>query len=105
MRQIQAELREGDLQPSVAREHLLTLSALHGNCLEEILQADAAYNYILLKHLDANEAANRAKIRAQTSPEYTRAQEARNTRTLVEEMTRSLKYFLRSQEEELRLSR
>jgi len=105
VRQIQAELLAGDLDPSTARAHLLTLSSLHGNCLEEIREADAVYAAVLLKHLEANEAANRAKIRAETTPEYQRKHEARDTRELVQEMTRSLKYFLRSQEEEMRLSR
>lgn len=105
VRSIQAELAKGALEPDAAREHLIQLTALLGNCLQEIREADAAYAHVLLSHLDSSEKANRAKIRAETTHEYRRKQEARDTRTLVEEMARSLKYYLRSQEEEMRLSR
>lgn len=101
---IQGDLRTGALEPDMAREHLIQLTALLGNCLQEIRDADAAYAHVLLAHLESSEKANRAKIKAETSPEYQRKQEARDTRTLVEEMARSLKYYLRSQEEEMRLS-
>lgn len=102
---IQSELLIGALEPDQAREHLLTLSALYGNCLQAIREADAAYAVVLLGYLDTAESANRAKIRAETSEEYRRRQEARDTEKLVQEMTRSLKYYLRSQEEEMRLAR
>lgn len=105
VRRIQAELRQGALEPDSAREHLITLSALYGNCLDEIREADAAYAEVLLANLESSEKANRAKIRAEISPEFRRKQEARDTKTLVEEMVRALKYYLRSQEEEMRLAR
>lgn len=105
VRKIQGELRQGGLEPDTAREHLITLTALMGNCLQEIREADAAYAIVLLAHLDSSEKANRAKIRAETSPEFQRKQEARDTKTLVEEMVRALKYYLRSLEEEMRLAR
>lgn len=102
---IQRELRTGALEPDQARESLIQLTALLGNCLQEIREADAEYSVVLLAHLESSEKANRAKIRAETSPEFARKQEARDTRTLVEEMSRALKYYLRSQEEEMRLAR
>ena len=102
---IHREILAGDLQPERARSLLLRLSALTGNVLEEIREADAEYAVVLLGLLRSSEAANRAKIEAETRPEYQRKQEARNTREVVQEMARSLKYFLRSQEEEARLSR
>ena len=105
VRRIQGELRVGALEPDQAREHLIALTALLGNCLQEIREADADYAHVLLAHLESSEKANRAKIRAEISPEYQRKQEARDTRELVQEMARSLKYYLRSQEEELRLAR
>lgn len=102
---IQGELRQGALEPDQAREYLITLTALMGNCLQEIREADAAYAVVLLAHLESAEKANRAKIRAETSPEYLRKQEARDTRTLVEEMARALKYYIRSLSEEMQLAR
>jgi hypothetical protein len=81
------------------------MTALMGNVNDEIRQADHAYAVVLLRFLEADEAANRAKIRAETSLEYLRRREARDTKELVVELVRSLKYQLRAAEEEMRLSR
>lgn len=102
---IQADLRDGDPTPERARDYLTELSALYGNVLSEQLHADAAYNVVLLKYLDTDEAAARAKIRAECSPEYLRAREAANTLKLVTKMTSALSAMLRSLSEEMRLSR
>jgi hypothetical protein len=94
-----------ELPPSRAAELLVRLSSLLGNCLQEIREADHEYSLVLLGHLEKDEAANRAKIRAETSEEFLRKREARDLKELVLEMSRSLKYLLRSHEEEMRLSR
>lgn len=105
VREMQKEIREAeDLQPDRASELLNRLTALTGNCNDEIREADAGYNAVLLGYLDADEAANRAKIRAATTPEYQRMREARDTKELTIELVRSLKYFLRSKYEEMRLT-
>ena len=101
----QLEMRKDDLPPSRARELLVQLSSLYGNCLDEVREADHAYAVILLKFLDSDEAASRAKIRAETSLEYLRKTEASNTLKLVLESIRSLKVMLRSIDEEMRLAR
>ena len=101
----QVELRDGEVLPARARQLLVSLSSLLGNCNEEIRAADAAYAAVLLAELDAGGKANRAKIAAECSPEYARKQEAKNTHALVVEMIRSLKYLMRSVEEEMRLAR
>jgi hypothetical protein len=59
----------------------------------------------LLHFLDSEKKANRARIRAEISPEYRRKQEARDTKELIVELARSLKYFLRAKAEELQMSR
>ncbi len=106
VRSMQQEIRDTpDLLPGRAAELLLKLTALLGNVLDEIREADHAYAVVLLQYLDADEAANRAKIRAETSLPFVRKQEARDTKELVIEMVRSLKYFLKSKEEEMRLAR
>lgn len=100
----QHEVRTTDLAPSRAADLLLKLTALMGNCNEEIREADSAYAEILLMALESSEKANRARIRAETTPAYRRKREARDTKELVTELVRSLKYMLRSAEEEMRLS-
>lgn len=102
---IQTEMRKDDLPPSRAREMLVQLSSLYGNCLDEVREADHAYSVVLLRFLDADEAANRAKIRAETSLEYLRKREADNTLKLVLESIRSLKTMLRSLDAEMSLQR
>lgn len=102
---MQREIRDTELQPSRAADLLGKLTALIGNCNDEIREADIAYNICLLGHLQQEERANRAKIHAEISPEYQRAREAKDTKELVVELVRSLKYMIRSAEEEMRLSR
>ena len=104
VRSIQDKLRPGcELLPHDAAEYRLNLAALLGSCLQEILDADIAYNRVLLQHLDGSEAASRAKIRAECTPKFQRRQEARNTKELVVEMSRALNKFLDSQRDEMRL--
>ncbi len=106
VRQIQVEVRDAsDLMPSRAAELLTKLTALMGNCNDEIREADQQYAVCLLGHLQQEAKANRARICAEISPEYQRKREARDTKELVIELVRSLKYFLKAKEEEMRLSR
>lgn len=102
VRAMQTEMRHPGLLPERAREILVQLSSLYGNCLDEMREADHAYSVVLLQCLDANEAANRAKIRAQISPEYQRKREASDIAELVLESIRSIKVVLKSLESEMR---
>src|SRR3954467_14060504 len=106
VRLIQVEIRDQpDLQPDRAAELLNKLTALLGNLNEEIRIADAEFATVLLQHLDSEEAANRAKIRAETTPAYARKREARDTKELAIELIRSLKYFLKAKQDEYQMSR
>lgn len=106
VRQYQREIQQtADLMPDRAAELLNKLTALMGNCNDEIREADSIYAGVLLGFLDSEEKANRATIRAETSAEYQRKREARDTKELVVELSRSLKYFLKAKSEELQLSR
>lgn len=102
---IQKELRDGGLTPDLARESLVTLTALLGNVHDEQREADHEYKLVLLGCLQGDEAANRARIRAEVTPQYQRAREAKDTFTLVQEMIRSCRAYLRSLDEEMRLAR
>lgn len=102
----QREIQQtSDLLPDRAAELLMQLSALVGNVLDEIREADSEYAVTLLHFLDTEKKANRAKIRAEISPEFRRVREARDTQKLIEELTRSLKYFLRAKSEEMQMAR
>jgi hypothetical protein len=105
VRTIQIEVRDTpDLQPDRAAELLNKLAALLGNCSEEVLNADMAFATVLLRCLESDEAANRAKIRAETTSEYRRKREARDVRELAIELIRSLKFYLKAKQDELHYS-
>ena len=101
----QKEIRDTDLQPERAAELLTKLTALMGNTNDAIRECDAAYAVVLLNCLEREEKANRAKIRAEISPEYARKREARDAKELVIELVRSLRHYLRCLQEEMRLAR
>jgi hypothetical protein len=104
IRNMQREIRDGsDLSMDRAAELLTKLTALLGNVNDEIRQADADYAGVLLQHLETEEAVNRAKVRAELSPEYQRKREARDLKELTVELIRGLKFYLRSKQDELRL--
>jgi hypothetical protein len=103
--EIQGEIAKGNLMPARAAELLTQLSALLGNISEEITQCDYEYNLVLLQFLENEAKANRAKIKAEVSKEYLAKRRAYNTRDLAIELIRSLKYFLRAQEQEMREGR
>lgn len=105
IRGIQVQLRDGALTPDMARESLVELTALYGNVLDECREADHAYGKVLLGYLEAESKANRARIKAEATDEYQRVKTARDTKELVLEMVRSCKVYLRSLDEEMRLSR
>ncbi len=106
VRSSQREIQQtADLLPDRAAELLMQLTALMGNVNDEIREADSEYAITLLHYLDSEAKANRARIRAEISPEFRRKQEARDTKELIIELTRSLKYFLRAKSDELQMAR
>lgn len=102
IQKIQKHLRDGALTPDMARESLVQLTALLGNVNDAQRAADHDYKVVLLKAYESEETANRAKIRAETSPEYQLARETHDTEKLVIEMIRSLKAYMKSLDEEMR---
>ena len=102
---IQRDILAGAVTPEQSRQWLITLTALLGNVTDEQRVADHDYKLVLLGCLQGDEAANRARIRAEVTPQYQRAREAKDTADLVLEMIRSCKVFTRSLDEEMRLAR
>lgn len=98
------ELANKELLTERAAELLIRLSALLGNLNDTILQSDIAYNRILLKYLEEEKKANRARIKANITPEYELMKKAKNAEKVVLEIIRNLKYFLREKENEKRQS-
>lgn len=102
---IQKALRDTEMSPALARESLVTLTALLGNVNDEQRKADSDYKLVLLDCMRTESKANRARIVAETTPAYHRAREAKDTAMLVLEMVRSCRTYLKSLDEEMRLAR
>lgn len=102
---IQAQLAHGALTPDLARESLVKLTALLGNVHDLQRAADHDYKLVLLGCMKGQKAAARARIEAETTPQYDAARKAGDLAKLVIETIRSLKHYMRSLEEEARLAR
>ena len=102
---IQHEVRAGGLTPLRAADLQAQLSALHGNISEEMTAADCEYADVLLTYMKSEAKANRAKIAAETSPQYRRKREAKDTLKLGEAMSTALRALVRAQTEEMRMTR
>ena len=101
---IQKSLRDGALTPDLTRESLVVLTALLGNVGDELREADVAYKHVLRAAFETEGKANRARLVADTSPEYERMRTAKDTERLVQQMIVSCRAYLRSLDEEMRLS-
>ena len=97
------ELLSGEVSPERARHLLNRLSALLSNTINEIREADAEFAVVYLHCLETCEAANRAKIQAECTPEYKRKREAQDTKKIAELLISSLKYQIKSLSDEMRL--
>ena len=102
---IQKQLRDGALTPDLTRESLVTLTALLGNVNAELMTADLEYKHVLRAAYESEQKANRARMVAETSVQYARMREAKDTRELVIEMIRSCRAYVRSLDEEMRLAK
>lgn len=100
-----AEILSGDLTPHRASEIEQQLTALLGNILDEQRIADSCYAEVYAAALREEKKANRAKVMAETSPQYLRKREVQDTHTLAVEMIRSMRGLVRMATEELRLTR
>jgi hypothetical protein len=100
---IHKRMLAGYATPHEAAEDLVQATALMANVQKEVREADHAYAVVLLRFLDADEAAARARIRAETSLEYLRKREARDMGTFLEETVRTLKTLVKLEESQMRM--
>ena len=105
MKKIQGELRDGALTQDLTRESLMMLTALLGNVTDELRDADIAYKLVLRTAFETEGKANRARLIAETSREYRRMREAKDTEKSVEQMIVTCRAYMRSLDSEMRLTR
>lgn len=101
---MQVEIRDtNDIPPSRASELLMKLTALLGNVRDELRKREGEYHGIKLEAYRQEKTANRAKLLAETSSQYTAYREAQDTLRTANDLVGSLKYYLRNAEAEMRL--
>jgi hypothetical protein len=100
---IHKRMLAGYATPHDAAEDLVQATALMANVHKDVREADHAYAVVLLRFLDADEAAARARIRAETSLEYLRKREAKDMGTFLEETVRTLKTLVKLEESQMRM--
>jgi len=103
LRKLQIEAKDLDLAPHRMADMLVQLTALYASVIEEGRESEFAYKAVLLSQLDSEEAASRAKIRAENSEAYRRMRIAKDCEKVTIELIRSLKMALRTKEAELRI--
>jgi hypothetical protein len=87
-----AKMLTGTLTLDDTATLLTDCAALLGNVSEEILEAGQAYALRFKEIADADITVAKAKVIAETTPEYWRLQRANKYREVLLEMLRSLKY-------------
>lgn len=104
IKNFQTEIRNTDLQPERAAEILSKSAALFGNVNDVIRERSMIYNKKLLEILGNEKSVAKAKVIAETTPEFESYLEAKGTKEALLELIRSLKYFLKAKEEEYKTS-
>jgi hypothetical protein len=103
LRKLQIEAKDVDLPPHRMADMLVQLTSLYASIIDEQRESEFAYKAVLLSQLDTEEAASRAKIRAENTESYRRMRIAKDTEKVTLELIRSLKVALRTKQDELRL--
>ncbi len=104
LRTLQIEAKDLDLAPHRMADMLVQLTALYSYIIEEVRESSFAYKAVLLTQLDSEEAASRAKIRAENTEAYRRWKIASDTEKVTLELIRSLKVALRTKQEDMRMT-
>ena len=104
LRKLQIESKDLELPPHRMADMLVQLTSLYANVIEEVRESEFAYKAVLLSQLDSEEAASRAKIRAENTEAYRRNRIAKDTEKVTLELIRSLKVALRTKHEDMRLA-
>ena len=92
----QRVLAHGTPELAQARDIYAELTALLGNCQDELRAAESEYTAHLLVCLNEHGKANRAEIVSKTGPQWARKREAEDVLTLAERMVKTLDNLIRS---------
>ena len=102
---IQRRVLTEAVTPKLASEMESQLSALLGYILHAVTDAQIAFNETLMECYAREAKANRARILAETTPQFRALREAKDAHAMAVEMIRSLRQMQRMYSEEMRLQR
>ena len=105
LRRLLVDAKDLDLPPHQMADMLVQTTSLYASIIEEVRESEFAYKAVLLTNLDTEEAASRAKIRAENTEAYRRMRTARDSEKVALELIRSLKVALRTKVEDQRMTR
>ncbi len=90
VRQAQRVLAHGTPELAVARDLYAELTALTGNCQDELRAADAEYDGQLFRDIEDCGAVAKGTIKSRLSPQWARKREAEDVLALNERMVKTL---------------
>lgn len=97
-------MSRGSLSPKEASDIIVRLSAIMGNYSDALLDKQMAFNEKKAECLEKIKSVAKAQVMAECSKEYRDFQEIKGERENIVEMIRSLKYYMRSMEDDFRSS-
>jgi hypothetical protein len=103
VRAARKEIREQELQPDRMAHLVAHLSALFGNCADEVRRTELLFNDTVRGYINEGHAVNKSEVLAKTTPQYAAWREAKDTLKETEQMISALKAALRMKAEEMRL--
>ena len=104
LRRLLVDAKDLDLPPHQMADMLVQATSIYASVVEEVRESEFAYKAVLLSQLDSEEAASRAKIRAENTEAYRRMRTAKDSEKVAIELIRSLKVALRTKQEEMRMA-
>lgn len=105
LKAIERVLLPGNVPPEIARQSLMTLTALLGPVLDEVRESERDYRHVLADKMTEAKTKAAAEIQAMTTQEYDRYRQAEDAQKLVGQMMVTCRGYLRSLDEEMRLAR
>jgi len=89
-----------NLSPVEASQYIVELASYMGNITELLVEKQMNYNKKKAKCLEEVKSVAKAEVKAQCSEEYREQQEVKGYLSLITELIRACKYYVRASEDE-----
>jgi hypothetical protein len=103
---VSRQMLDNAMTPAMAREALLLMTGLQANVMTEALKAELAYREVIVDCISSEKnVVARGEAVAKTTPAYAKYRELDNLLHQVKQTITTIRGFLRSLDEEMRLQR